>query len=270
MQHKEIDMIDHDDKIDESRDPGEPGVGNSANRCITWAGKGKEKYSLAEAAVVLKCPLKWLANAASRGKVAVEKGDGVTGAGHKFILRYVPRAEMARLAAETPWENMRGKGPQKEKAETSPSPPLIRGIKKAAGVADRWKLNSGKAEAAPLPTLPPCPKGVRPRTASELLKMPKDKRDRMLRRSADRAAKEGYPEADAALNGSYCPTTPAGLATGQVVVIGWPTIARLAFGQTVTFDSGVTLIPDDLLHNTAAGILRGIGERFAEVAMKGA
>lgn len=43
----------------------------------------------------------------------------------------------------------------------------------------------------------------------------------------------------------------------QSIVIGWPTIARLAHGETVNFDCGVTLIPDDLLFNTANHIQCG-------------
>ena len=40
------------------------------------------------------------------------------------------------------------------------------------------------------------------------------------------------------------------------IIIGWPTIARLAHGHTVKLE-GVILIPDDLLSNTASQVLRG-------------
>lgn len=43
----------------------------------------------------------------------------------------------------------------------------------------------------------------------------------------------------------------------QTIIIGWPTIARLAHGETVNFDCGVTIIPDDLLFNTAIKIHHG-------------
>ena len=58
-------------------------------------------------------------------------------------------------------------------------------------------------------------------------------------------------------------TTNANRADGTVparvrpcICIGWPTIARLAHGETVEFENAV-LIPDDLLSNTAAKIAHG-------------
>ena len=43
----------------------------------------------------------------------------------------------------------------------------------------------------------------------------------------------------------------------NTIIIGWPTIARLAHGETVNFDCGITLIPDDLLFNTANQVQNG-------------
>ena len=43
-----------------------------------------------------------------------------------------------------------------------------------------------------------------------------------------------------------------------VVIVGWPTIARLAHGQDVELEQ-VILIPDDLLHNTAKACREPIG-----------
>jgi len=46
-----------------------------------------------------------------------------------------------------------------------------------------------------------------------------------------------------------------------VIIIGWPTIALLAHGQTVELENAI-FIPDSLLFDTAASILRGeLGEK---------
>jgi hypothetical protein len=42
----------------------------------------------------------------------------------------------------------------------------------------------------------------------------------------------------------------------RTIIVGWPTIARLAHGQSVTFGD-VTLLPDDLFWNSARQVQAG-------------
>lgn len=144
---------------DTTREPGQPGDGNAANRVITVAGKGKERYTIAEAATVLRCDAKWLSNHCGTGDIENVKDKGITTAGHNGIVRYIPRAEVARLAAETPWEASKARGAAKRR------PAATKAAKRAAN-----------PESA----------------ARRLLDMPVAKRRAILRKQAKAAAQDGY------------------------------------------------------------------------------